>query len=77
VPGNPYYFVAALENGSIEMFDKRETSKNITSNALAHKRAVLTMDFNPFKKTLFATGSMDKEVKIWDIVNLEKEKYKI
>jgi len=34
------------------------------------------MDFNPKKPNILATGSIDKQVKIWDINNMEKELFR-
>ncbi len=34
------------------------------------------MDFNPKKPNILATGSIDKQVKVWDINNMEKELFR-
>jgi len=77
VPANSDLIVVALENGAVEVWDRRNVSKCITSNTSAHRLAILTMDFNQMKPNILATGSIDKQVKIWDINHMEKELYRI
>jgi len=77
VPTNSDYLVCALESGGLELYDRRYYNKAVSSSPNAHRKAILTMDFNQMKPNLLATGSIDKEIKIWDITNIEKELYKL
>jgi len=36
-PANSDLIVVALENGAVEVFDRRNTSKSLTSNTGAHR----------------------------------------
>ncbi|GAB2286730.1 hypothetical protein Dimus_021126 [Dionaea muscipula] len=74
-PHTEYSFVVSLENGSVEGFDIRAASSDPASEPKpcftlhAHDKAVCCVSYSPAAPNLFATGSMDKMVKLWDLSN--------
>lgn len=64
-PGNPYTFAAASENGQVQLWDTRRPDR-CTSQFTAHSEPIYTCDWHPTTNWL-ATGSRDKQIKIWSI----------
>ncbi|KAG0540796.1 hypothetical protein BDA96_03G440400 [Sorghum bicolor] len=72
-PHNEHSFVASLENGMVQAFDKRTASSSSSGQPMytlhAHDKAVSSISFNPSAPNFLATGSVDKMVKLWDLSN--------
>lgn len=72
-PHNEHFFVASLEDGTVDSFDIRSAASNSSSKPVftlhAHDKAVSTITYNTLAPNLIATGSMDKMVKLWDLSN--------
>lgn len=72
-PHTEHFFVASLENGTVDGFDIRTAASNSASKPVftlhAHEKAVSTITYNTSAPNLIATGSMDKMVKLWDLSN--------
>ncbi|KAK9820102.1 hypothetical protein WJX72_006156 [[Myrmecia] bisecta] len=68
VPHDPTCFLAASEDGIVACFDAR---KGGGSGALyrlaAHDKPTCSLSFCPAVPGLLATGSTDKQVKLWDV----------
>ena len=60
-PNNKYLFAAGYETGNVEIFDLRK-NEILTSNNI-HNRSVLTVDWNPLRADILATGSTEKTIK--------------
>lgn len=71
-PHDPNYFYATTENGMIHHHDKRtapsspERTKPVWT-LQAHNASVSSFDINPIIPGFLATGSTDKEVKLWNV----------
>ncbi|KAI7847854.1 WD40-repeat-containing domain protein [Circinella umbellata] len=69
-PHNPTNFYAATEDGIIQYFDVRQANGSAGGKPLftlqAHDSAVSALDVNPRIPGCIATGSTDKQVKIWN-----------
>ncbi|KAH3679723.1 hypothetical protein WICMUC_000754 [Wickerhamomyces mucosus] len=66
-PHNKDLITSINSNGFISIFDLRQPQPLI-SEILAHNGAeILTCDWNKYKPTIIATGSVDKSIKIWDL----------
>ena len=69
----PFMFVVALDNGSVQMHDARKLSTTSTDlhaslvfTVAAHDDACTSVTFNAGVPTLMATAGLDKCVKLWD-----------
>lgn len=71
-PHDPNYFYVTTENGMIHYHDKRtapfspENTKPVWT-LQAHNASVSAFDINPVIPGFLATGSTDKEVKLWNV----------
>jgi periodic tryptophan protein 1 len=65
-PHNPVCLVAACEDGSIVQYDCRAPDKPLWKFKAHGTNAVTSFSFSPLARGLFATGSLDKTVKLWD-----------
>ncbi|KAL8990140.1 MAG: hypothetical protein Q9177_001132 [Variospora cf. flavescens] len=71
-PHDPNYFYVTTENGMIHYHDKRtapfspENTKPVWT-LQAHSASVSAFDINPVIPGFLATGSTDKEVKLWNV----------
>ena len=69
-PHNPTNFYAATEDGIIQYFDVRQANGSAGGKPLfilqAHDSAVSALDVNPRIPGCIATGSTDKQVKVWN-----------
>lgn len=71
-PHDPNYFYVSTENGVIHYHDVRNAPKNPASSKpvwilQAHDESVSSFDINPTIPGFIATGSTDKQVKLWNI----------
>lgn len=64
----PTHFYVALENGMLQYYDVRTSSKPVF-NLQAHDDAVTSFDINPVYRGYIATGSTDKTVKLWNVLD--------
>lgn len=66
------YLVVALQNLQIIVYildrNSPDLSPTVHKSFKAHEAPVLSIDFDP-TGSLFATGSADSTVKVWDVVN--------
>jgi periodic tryptophan protein 1 len=73
-PHDPNYFYVTTEAGTVYYFDARivpsdaDISKPVWT-LQAHDGAVSTLDINPTIPDFLATGSDDKQVKLWNVQN--------
>ena len=73
-PHDPNYFYVTTEAGTVYYFDARIVpSEDGISKPIwtlqAHDGAVSTLDINPTIPDFLATGSDDKQVKLWNVQN--------
>lgn len=73
-PHDPDYFYVTTESGRVHYFDARTTPPNTGISKpvwtlQAHDGAVSTLDINPTIPDFLATGSDDKQVKLWNVQN--------
>lgn len=71
-PHNPQCFFVTTENGRVYYNDVRSTPERAESSKAvwqlqAHDESVSAFDVNPGIPGFFATGSTDKEVKLWNV----------
>ena len=66
-PHESNHFFVTTERGLVYMHDMRAASKDPIWTLQAHDEAASTLDVNPVVPGFIATGSSDKQVKIWDI----------
>jgi WD40 repeat protein len=64
---NKYLFLAAYENGFIDLYDIRKFDTVI--NFQAHKKACTSVSFSNKQEGLFSSVGLDSHVKVWDSVN--------
>ncbi|KAJ1562795.1 WD repeat-containing protein 24 [Nowakowskiella sp. JEL0078] len=64
-PTNPYEFVSAFDNGSIQTWDIRNTAGYVTKWS-AHNSLVISVDWHPNGRYL-VSGGRDKIIKVWDM----------
>ncbi|KAJ5068347.1 wd40 repeat family [Anaeramoeba ignava] len=69
-PRDANYFGAACDNGNFYLFDTR--TKEPTISLQAHSEETNCLSFNPIFSELFATGSSDTNIHIWDVRNLSQ-----
>ena len=71
-PHDSTYFFVTTENGILQMNDMRnapprpEASKAVWT-LQAHDESIASIDVNPVIPSFLATGSSDKEVKLWNV----------
>ena len=71
-PHDPNRFYVTTEAGTVYYFDARNTASNAGRSKpiwtlQAHDGAVSTLDINPTIPGFLATGSDDKQVKLWNV----------
>ena len=71
-PHNPNFFYITTENGIIHHHDLRNAPSSPEASAplwklQAHDQSISSFDINPVIPGFLATGSTDKEVKLWNI----------
>jgi periodic tryptophan protein 1 len=71
-PHDPSFFYVSTENGVIHYHDIRNAPSNPASSKpvwilQAHDESVSSFDINPIIPGFMATGSTDKQVKLWNI----------
>ena len=65
-PHNPAEFAVATESGKLP-FMMLETSQRRCVQFKGHNKAVSSISFSAMVPGLFATASVDKTVKLWDL----------
>ncbi|KAF2674483.1 WD40 repeat-like protein [Microthyrium microscopicum] len=72
-PHNAANFYVSTESGIIHCFDVRQTPSEGQSKALwtlqAHDESISSFDVNPIIPGYLVTGSTDKSVKLWNVVD--------
>lgn len=71
-PHDPNFFYISTENGIIHYHDVRKAPSNPTASKpvwilQAHDESISSFDLNPIVPGFMATGSTDKQVKLWNI----------
>ncbi|KAG0650787.1 putative WD repeat-containing [Hyphodiscus hymeniophilus] len=71
-PHDPNFFYVSTENGVIHYHDLRNAPTNPASSKpvwilQAHDESISSFDINPIIPGFMATGSTDKQVKLWNI----------
>ncbi|OAF67056.1 WD repeat-containing protein 24 [Intoshia linei] len=64
IPTNRYHFLAALDNGNVQMWDIRN-SKYSLHKFCAHFDPVFSLDWHVDNSILLATGGRDRYIRIW------------
>lgn len=65
-PFNEYYIMASYNSGAIKLWDTRNY-KTCVKEFIQHDMDVLSIDWHPELENVFCSGSMDKNLHIWDI----------
>jgi periodic tryptophan protein 1 len=65
-PFNPYHLYTSLESGEVTCFDLRYTANHLYSFK-AHDKTTSSISFSNVIPGMFATASVDKSVRVWDI----------
>jgi len=60
------------DDKSIILWDTRDAGKQIHTVKAAHEDDINCIAFNPRNEHVFATGSADKTVAVWDVRNLKR-----
>ena len=71
-PHNPNSFSAISDNGTLSVWDRRNTDTSILK-FLAHTTAGLTLSYHPTRHSILATGGKDKYLKVWDLQDIDGE----
>eukprot|EP00761_Pharyngomonas_kirbyi_P002435 gb/GECH01002439.1/.p1 GENE.gb/GECH01002439.1/~~gb/GECH01002439.1/.p1 ORF type:complete len:937 (+),score=186.74 gb/GECH01002439.1/:1-2811(+) len=65
-PFYPDYFVSGFETGQVRLWDIRKPNKPLRS-IQAHNELVLSIAWHPTVQNVFASGSRDKTIKVWNL----------
>lgn len=68
-PFNEHYILASYVSGAVKLWDTR-MEKYQVKEFIQHETDVLTIDWHPEKENIFCSGSMDKNLYIWDLNNI-------
>ncbi|OUM60938.1 hypothetical protein PIROE2DRAFT_51972 [Piromyces sp. E2] len=68
-PHQPELFYVSTEDGLVKCFDARTNGSKELFTLQAHDGPVSALDVNPLVKDCIITGSVDKQVRIWNIAN--------
>ena len=69
---DPNLMASVSDDQSCRIWDVRDPTKAAHIVAKAHEDDVNCISFNPINEYIFATGSADKTVAVWDIRNLKR-----
>ena len=72
-PHQPGWFAASEESGRVTIGCFEANCIHVIANIDAHDKAVSALDWSPHIRGLFLTGSIDKQLKLWTITNMQKE----
>lgn len=71
-PKDPNMIGSVGDDRTVRLWDIRHPDKGATTTITdAHEKDINCISFNPEKEYLFATGSADKTVAVWDARNLK------
>ncbi|KAJ9073607.1 hypothetical protein DSO57_1014384 [Entomophthora muscae] len=70
IGSNTNLFYGCTDTARVVRWDSREN--HVASTEKSHSGPIVSISLNPFNKNLFATGGVDKQIKIWDIRKLAK-----
>lgn len=68
-PHRPELFYVSTEDGVVKCFDARTNNSKELFTLHAHDGPVSSLDVSPLISDCIITGSVDKQVRIWDIAN--------
>jgi len=68
-PHKPELFYVSTEDGLVKCFDARTNNSKELFTLQAHDGPVSALDVNPLISDCIITGSVDKQVRIWNIAN--------
>jgi len=68
-PHKPELFYVSTEDGLVKCFDARTNNSKELFTLQAHDGPVSALDVNPLVSDCIITGSVDKQVRIWNIAN--------
>jgi len=68
-PHKPELFYVSTEDGLVKCFDARQSGSKELFTLQAHDGPVSALDVNPLVTDCILTGSVDKQVRIWNIAN--------
>ncbi|ORX84715.1 WD40 repeat-like protein [Anaeromyces robustus] len=68
-PHQPELFYVSTEDGLVKCFDARTSQSKELFTLQAHDGPVSALDVNPLIRDCIMTGSVDKQVRIWNIAN--------
>ena len=66
---NPFIdnvFAEVSENGTLKIWDRRNSDKPVMSKMKAHLNHITSVSWHPSSHWILATGSKDKTAKVWD-----------
>jgi len=75
---HPSFFASCSDDRLISIWDTRFRSagnsddKKPVFEIVAHTDEIYSLDFSPFNEFLFASGSADENVSVWDLRNLTR-----
>lgn len=65
-PRNPSTILSCSGDGTWKMWDLRASSRSVHTQVGHDHQLILSIDFNKQEPNLFATGGVDRTVRIWD-----------
>jgi WD40 repeat protein len=65
-PFNEHYILSSYVSGAVKLWDMRNP-KSCFVEFIQHETDVLSVDWHPSLSNIFASGSMDKHLMVWDL----------